>query len=67
MKRLLGAILLRAIQDWQNEKYKADVQMFLESQWFEDLAEALDLNPSTIKKALKADEYHQLNFRSAYR
>ncbi len=67
MNKLMAAILLRTIQDWENEQYQTDIESFLESRWFVELTEALNLKPHDIRLKLLSGEYEKKNIRAAYR
>ena len=67
MERLTGAILLKAIEDWQDSKKRPEIEEFLESDWFNTLAEVLNLDPSNIRDQLRQGSYQRLDIRAAYR
>jgi hypothetical protein len=67
MERLIGAILLKAVEDWQDPKQRPEIEEFLESDWFPVLAESIELDPSTIRDQLRQESYRRLNIRAAYR
>jgi hypothetical protein len=67
MERLIGAILLKAIDDWEDPQRRPDVEEFLESAWFNELAETLDLDPTLFKNRLRQQRYHRMKIRAAYR
>jgi hypothetical protein len=67
MERLTGAILLKAIEDWKDPKKRPEIEEFLESDWFNTLAEVLNLDPSNIRDQLRRGNYRRLNIRAAYR
>jgi len=67
MERLTGAILLKAIEDWDDPKHRSEIEEFLESDWFNALAEVLNLNPAAIRDQLRQGSYQRLSIRAAYR
>jgi hypothetical protein len=67
MERLLGAILLKAVQDWENPEFQADVEEFVHSDWFVDLVEALELKPESIREQFMSHGYQRVDIRAAYR
>jgi hypothetical protein len=67
MNRLLGAILLKAVQDWDNPEFQADVVEFVHSDWFEILVEVLELTPETIREQFMSRGYERVDIRAAYR
>lgn len=67
MERLIGAILLKAIEDWEDPKKRPEIEEFLESDWFTTLAEVLNLDPSNVRDQLRKESYQRLNIRAAYR
>jgi hypothetical protein len=67
MERLMGAILLKAIDDWEDPKKRSDVEEFLESEWFKVLAEGLELRPNALREQLKTGNYERINIRASYR
>lgn len=67
MERLIGAILLKAIEDWDNPERRPEIEEFLESEWFNSLAEVFDLEPSKVRNQLRQESYRRTSFRAAYR
>jgi hypothetical protein len=67
MERLVGAILLKAIEDWDDPKKRPEVDEFLESEWFNELLEVLSLEPNAIRNQLRNGTYQRVNIRAAYR
>jgi len=67
MERLLGAIMLRAIQDWDNPKYQADVEDFVLSGWFDIVAESQNLEPANAREKFLGRSYERVSMRGAYR
>lgn len=68
MERLAAAILLKAVEEWQDPQKHSEIEIFLKSEWFKELAEVAQVNPSVIREKLLSDTYHkEINTRSAYR
>ncbi len=69
MKRLVAAIFIKAIEDWNDPKLQPDVEEFLYSEWFNQLAEMLELEPQGMRDKLIIGDYEQkyLNLRAVYR
>lgn len=68
MERLIGAILLQTIKDWQDDtNRRPEIQEFLQSPWFAVLADGLQIDPGSIRVQLESESYQQLSLRSAYR
>lgn len=67
MERLIGAILLKAVQDWDNPKYQSDIENFIRSEWFNILIEGLELDLENIRAQLTSRGYQCLDIRAAYR
>ena len=65
--RLIGAILIQAVKDWQQPTFQEDVSEFLDTRWFEELTEALDLDQVVLRHKLIAGEVHIQAIRAAYR
>jgi hypothetical protein len=67
MNRLVAAILIKAVEDWNDPNLRPDVETFLYSQWFNQLAEMLEMNPQNLRSKLINGDYERLNLRAAYR
>ena len=67
MERLIGAILLKAVDDWEDPEKRLEVEEFLESEWFSELVEVLNLEPKTIRTQMRQGMYQRINIRAAYR
>ena len=67
MERLIGAILLKAIEDWSDSKRRPEIEEFLESDWFNSLVELVNLEPTKVRDQLRKENYHRVSFRAAYR
>jgi hypothetical protein len=67
MERLIGAILLKAIDDWDDPKNHSEIEDFLESEWFDELVEVLNLEPATVRNRLRTGNYDRRSIRAAYR
>ena len=67
MERLIGAILLKAIDDWDDPEKRPEIENFLDSEWFEELAWGLSLEPTTVRNQLITGNYERLSTRAAYR
>lgn len=68
MERLAAAILIKTIEDWKNPENHKEIEIFLKSEWFNELTEIVQLDPNTIREKLLKGTY-QINFnsRAAYR
>ncbi len=67
MESLASAILLRALKDWSDPRRQADVERFLDSEWFNSLAQSVGLEPNAIRRKWKDRRFEQLQIRAAYR
>jgi hypothetical protein len=67
MERLSGAILLKAIEDWNDPENRPEIEEFLQSDWFETLTEILDIEAEGIRRRLHEDRYQRIKTRAAYR
>lgn len=67
LERLAAAIILKTVEDWQNPKNHSEIEEFLESDWFEELTEMLQLESRTIRTQLREGNFERLNIRAAYR
>jgi len=68
MERLICAVLLKAVQDWENPKKRSEIEEFLNSEWFNELVEeGLRLRPEVIRSQVLAGSYKHLDIRAAYR
>jgi hypothetical protein len=67
VNRLISAILIQVVKDWQRPEYRSEIQMFLNSEWFDELAEAIELDPVNYRIKLKADKFQVEKVRAAYR
>jgi hypothetical protein len=65
--RLIGAILIQAIKDWDHPEYRVEVQEFLRSRWFGELVEAIELEPADLRSMLKSGQIRPETLRAAYR
>ena len=67
MKNLIGAILLQAVKDLENENFKDDVKDFFASDWFLCLADELELNSRSVREQISSGSYQRVNIRATYR
>jgi len=67
MIRLASAILIQMIKDVDNGGYQEDIDTFIKSSWFEQLALLADLDPDYIKDQIKSGTYRRISLRAAYR
>jgi hypothetical protein len=67
MKRLLGAVLLKTVQDWNNPNYQLEIEEFMNSEWFEVIISGLELDANEIRSQLKSGTYRHVSMRAAYR
>jgi hypothetical protein len=65
--RLISAILIQVVKDWQRPEYRSEIQVFLSSQWFDELAEAIELDPANYRIKLEAGKLQVQFLRAAYR
>lgn len=66
MNQLLGAILLQAVKDLDDQKFESDAKEFFTSEWFEILAEELEINPASIRKQILDGSYQRVVIRAGY-
>jgi hypothetical protein len=66
MNQLIGAILLQAVKDLEDHKFESDAKEFFKSNWFEVLAEELEMNPVSMREQVLANSYQHLNIRAGY-
>jgi len=52
LKILLGEILRMAVRDFYNKRFRADVQEFLKSGFFEDITDQLRFQPEEFQRRL---------------
>ncbi len=67
MERLASAVLLKALQDWSNPRRRQEVEAFLDSEWFNSLAQIVELDPNAVRIKWRAGQFEQLQIRAAYR
>ncbi len=68
MERLYGAVLLQTVKEWQRKpESRPGIREFLRSEWFTEIAEALDLKPEIIRAKLEAGDLQNVSLRAAYR
>jgi len=67
MNQLISAILLQAMKDLNDTKFESDVKEFFKSNWFEVLAEELEMDPVSIREQVLADSYQRVDIRAGYR
>ena len=67
VNRLISAILIQVVKDWQRPEYRSEIQVFLNSAWFDELAEAIELDPTNYRIKLVGNKVQVENLRAAYR
>lgn len=68
MERLICAILLKAVQDWEKPKKRSEIEEFLNSEWFNELVEeGLHIKPDVIRSQIFSGSYQRIDIRAAYR
>ena len=67
MERLVSAILIKAVQDWDNPKLQPDIEEFISSDWFEFLASCVELDPAKTRDQFINRNYERVSMRAAYR
>jgi hypothetical protein len=65
--RLIAAILIQAVKDWRQPQYRREVEKFVESTWFDLLAEALELDQNGFRRKLLGGKVAEHAMRAAYR
>jgi hypothetical protein len=53
MKSLVSAIVLQAVRDLEKDRFRSDAWEFFNSDWFETIAEVLELDPVSMKKTIQ--------------
>ncbi len=68
MERIMAAILIQMVKDWEKENRRSEIKKFLGSEWFKIISNSLEINPVSVKQKLLAGKYdkHQ-NMRAVYR
>ncbi len=66
MRNLASAIVLQAIKDLREERFRSDAREFFNSSWFITIAEILDLDPKIVRNKVEAGTDLQMKIRSAY-
>ena len=67
MEQLIGAILLQAVKDLEDQKFESEAKEFFKSNWFEFLAVELEMDPVSIREQILANSYQHVNIRAGYR
>jgi len=68
MERLAAAILLRAVEEWEDPEKHFDIERFLKSEWFDELVEFVQLDPKEVRcQFLEGTYKKEIDTRSAYR
>lgn len=65
--RLIGAILIQAVKDWQQPTRKEEISEFLHTPWFAELTEALEMDQTILREKLITGEVKVTTMRAAYR
>ena len=66
-QRLIGAILIQAVKDWEKGTHRAEVREFLNSPWFTELSTALDFDHNSMREKIICGQVAGQPIRSAYR
>lgn len=66
-QRLIGAILIQAVKDWEKGTHQAEVREFLDSAWFTELSTALDFDHTSMRDKILSGQVAGRAIRSAYR
>ena len=67
LERLLRAVVIRAVQDYRDDEFRRDVQDFLKSEYFEAMADAVDLDPYMVRAKTVTGQINTDCIRAAYR
>jgi|APSaa5957512576_1039674.scaffolds.fasta_scaffold150830_1 hypothetical protein len=67
MERLVSAILIKAVQDWDKPELQPDVEQFISSEWFDFLAGCVDLDPAKTRDQFINRSYKRVSMRAGYR
>lgn len=67
MEQLIRAIMLQAVKDLEDHKFESDAKEFFKSNWFDALAEGLEMDPVSIREQVLANTYQRVNIRAGYR
>ena len=67
MDRLAGAILIQMLKDWERGKDRDEIREFLSSAWFQQLADAVGMDPKDICSCMVSGSYNSAKLRAAYR
>ena len=66
-KRLIAAIIIQAIKDWQKPRFQPELEEFLGSSWFAILSEAIELDQENLRLKLLTGQVEVKEIRAAYR
>ena len=66
-QRLMAAILIQTVKDWDKPGYREEIYEFLDSQWFHELSSALELDQTNVRDKLISGQVAGQNIRAAYR
>ena len=66
MRNLICAIVLQAVKDMKEDKFRSDAREFFHSTWFVNIAEMLDLDPVSLQEKIENGTDLRIDFRSAY-
>ena len=66
MQGLYLAILVKAMEDWDDPNYQSEIEEFLNSELFEELAIAINWDPIVVRKHLRTGNYNRKSIRAAY-
>lgn len=66
-RRLISALIIRMLQDWEQEYYRHEIRAFMSTPYFENMVEALDLDPAFIRNQIESGQFNIENIHSVYR
>ena len=52
-KDLWNAVIITALNDMKDKKYREEVIFFFKSRWFEEISEKIDIDVEAFRKVLK--------------
>ena len=67
-RSLAAAILLRAVDEWEDPEKHLDVERFIKSEWFNELAEFVHFDPNDMRSKILSGTYQTgTHTRAPYR
>ena len=67
IRRLVSAVIIRMLQDWNKEQYREDAHAFLNSEDFAFMAKEICLNPAKVRRIVADEQFDISVFRAVYR